>query len=251
MNAVLPPAHRTSEELTIFTEAAKLAKIGNAGIEETAYTVASAMNALHDRASDASQAIGELNAIVGAGDMTLQDLEEAMKSGILPTAKAFGLQLNSVGGALRRIRRRGDQGRPCWDATPHGARAAWRPDREVSGNPQGLGLSVTEIKTRSKATSEELTKLGLSQTQIATDLTKPNGLSTALRDLKTHMDELGMSGPAQQDAITRMFGGGRTSSGITLLINNLDRLEAKEKQVQKQGTAKKFAEDWAKDPSTP
>ena len=38
------------------------------------------------------QAMGVLNATVGAGDMTMQDLADAMGTGMLATVKGYGRQ---------------------------------------------------------------------------------------------------------------------------------------------------------------
>jgi hypothetical protein len=44
--------------------------------------------------------MGALNAIVGAGDMTMQDLANAMGSGLIAVAKNYGQSIEQVGGAL-------------------------------------------------------------------------------------------------------------------------------------------------------
>src|SRR5262249_19681136 len=100
MNAVLPPAQRVTGELHVQRIAAEGAVIGHSNLEDTTYALASAMNALHGPVSDAGKVMGELNAIVGAGDMTMTDLLEALKSGLIPTANTFHVSLQSVGAAL-------------------------------------------------------------------------------------------------------------------------------------------------------
>jgi trimeric autotransporter adhesin len=44
--------------------------------------------------------MGQLNATVGAGDMTMQDLNDALGTGLLATLKTLGLQVNDAGAAL-------------------------------------------------------------------------------------------------------------------------------------------------------
>ncbi len=47
-----------------------------------------------------SEAMGILDATIGQGNMRMDGLVAALGTGILPTAKAFGLSLKDVGAAL-------------------------------------------------------------------------------------------------------------------------------------------------------
>ena len=52
-------------------------------------------------AQNYNQAMGALNATVGAGDMTMQDLADALSNGVMPVVKNYGLSLlDDVGAAL-------------------------------------------------------------------------------------------------------------------------------------------------------
>ena len=44
--------------------------------------------------------MGALNAIVGSGDMTMQDLADAMGTGVMAVAKSYGQTIDQVGAAL-------------------------------------------------------------------------------------------------------------------------------------------------------
>jgi TP901 family phage tail tape measure protein len=248
MNAMLPPAHRSTEELKVLRVAAEGAAVGGTSMEETSYALASAMNTLHLRAGDAKSTMGDLNAIVGAGDMTMSDLMASLKSGVLPTAQAFGTSLQSLGGALAVF---GDEG-------IRGAQAGTklRMMFALLGGPtaksveilKAVGIPAGEVKSHFAAMTKALQEAEVSTTQMGEDLRKPDGLYVALSDLKTHLEESGLSATASAAVISRAFGGGRTGAGIMLLIQNLERLHTKYDQVG--GTANKFGPDFAKTQET-
>lgn len=242
MNAVLPPAHRTTEELQIQKVAAEGAAVGHTQLEETTYALSSAMNALHVNAGQAEKTMGTLNAIVGAGDMTMGDLLAAMKSGLIPTARSFGIDLESVGSALAVM---GDQGM-------RGAMAGTRlrmsiallaaPSAKAAEMLKAIGLSNGEVTSRTKAMSEALEAAGLTTTHMAEDVRKPNGLTFAFRDLDEHLKKSGLSATESAALLSRAFGGGRMGATIMLLSQSTDRLDAKYKQIHQ--TTNTFGHDW-------
>lgn len=248
MNKVLPAATRTSEELTILRIAAQGAAIGNTSIEETTYALASAMNALHLHADQAQHTMGLLNAIVGSGDMTMNDLLASLKSGLIPSAQTFGVSLQSVGAALAVM---GDQGM-------RGALAGTRlrmslsllaaPSEKASEVLGALGMSAGAIHARTKGMSEALTAAGLSTTTMATDLRKPDGIVAALSDLRQHLLASGLNASQVADVFGRAFGGGRMSASIELLSESVGRVGIKYQQIGNQIGS--FGTDWNKTQET-
>lgn len=248
MNKVLPPATRTSEELKIMAVAAKGAAVGNTSMEETTYALASAMNALHQHAGDAEHTMSLLNAIVGSGDMTMGDLLAALKSGLIPTAKTFGVSLQSVGSALAVM---GDQGM-------RGALAGTRlrmalsliaaPSEKAAEVMDALGMSAGAISARTKGMAEALGAAGLSTTTMAADLRKPDGITVALKDLWTHLEKAGLSATEVSDVFGRAFGGGRMSATTELLAQSVGRVGIKYEQIGHQ--VGDFGKDWGKTQET-
>ena len=80
--------------------ASDLAAVGGANLEQTATAVGAAWRSGIKGAQNFGAAAGALNAIIGAGNMRMQDLIDALGSGILPAARTFGVSLKSVGSAL-------------------------------------------------------------------------------------------------------------------------------------------------------
>src|SRR5581483_7758282 len=74
LNATLPAATRVSTELKVLKVAAEGAKVGNANLVDVTNALDAAIVSGIRGVQNYQQAMGALNAIVGAGDMTMQDL---------------------------------------------------------------------------------------------------------------------------------------------------------------------------------
>jgi TP901 family phage tail tape measure protein len=210
---------RGAKALRVMQAAAEGARIGNANLED----VTNALNAVVvsgiKGAQNYQEAMGSLNATVGAGDMRMQDLADAMGTGLPAKAAIFGLSLKDVNAAL-----------------------AVFGDNNIRGAHAGtlLGQAIRIMGAPSKAASKELAGLGLASTQLADDM-RNGGLPTAIEDLKKHMDALGLTASQQAEVLTRAFGG-KQSGGVLIMINQLERLKQKEKEVG--DGAHSFASDW-------
>jgi hypothetical protein len=142
--------------------------------------------------------------------MKMEDLNAALGTGILPTAKTFGLTLKDVGAALALFT---DEGVPA-DA------AATR-----------LRMSMSLLGAPSKIAEKHLRDIGLTGLRLANDMRKPNGIIVAIGDLKKHLDASGLSASEQAQLLSHAFGGGRSSSAILSMVNNYDVLRKKQDQV--------------------
>jgi TP901 family phage tail tape measure protein len=242
MNAVLPAAHRTTEELAIQKIAAEGAAVGHTNLEETTYALASAMNALGLRAGAAEKTMGTLNAIVGSGDMTMGDLLAALKSGVIPAARTFGVSLESMGSALSVMGDEGMRGAQAGTRLRMSLALLAAPSGKAAEYLQALGMSGAEVKARTEAMTDALDKAGLKTTTLGEDLRKPDGLAVAFKDLKDHLEASGLSATQASEVISKAFGGGRSSAAIELMVNSVGRLESKYNQIQR--TTAAFNKDW-------
>src|SRR6266487_6248315 len=218
---------RGAKALDTVAASAKLAKVGNADLEQTTNAVAAAFVTQMKDATSLNRITGLLNATIGQGNMKMDDLTAAISTGILPVAKNFGLGLADVGGALAVMTDRG----------MHADEAATR-----------LKMTMTMMEAPTAKASKALHSVGLSSTQLALDMHKPEGLVVALTDLKSHMDKAGLSAVKQAQVIAAVFGGGRSSAGVQTLMNNLTALDEKTKGVT--AGVGKFGEAWAKTTET-
>src|SRR6266496_1259655 len=87
---------RGAKALDTVAASAKLAKVGNADLEQTTNAVAAAFVTQMKDAKSLNQIVGLLNATIGQGNMKMNDLTAAISTGILPVAKNFGLGLAAV-----------------------------------------------------------------------------------------------------------------------------------------------------------
>jgi TP901 family phage tail tape measure protein len=187
-----------------------LAALGGADLEATTNALAGAWRTGIRGATDFTQAASTVNAIIGAGNMRMEDFVSAIGTGFLPSAKTFGLSLNQVGAALALM-------------TDEGVDAASAATR--------LRMSFSLLGAPSGRAEDELKSIKLSGTDLATAMRGPNGLIGAIGLLKTHLDDSGLSAVKQSQLLSRAFGGGRSSSAILTLVNNFDVLKKKQDQV--------------------
>ena len=249
LNNLIPPAHRVRDELGILREAAKGAAIGNANLNDTTYALSSAMNALgQTTVPQARKTMAELNAIVGSGDMHMQDLVNAMNTGLVPSAKSFGVSLRSVGAALAYMT---DTGVPAQMAATRlrmSLSLLGAPTAKSAGLLETIGDSAKDATARTTAMAKALDAAGLHTSQLSADLRKPDGILVALEDLKAHFRSAGVTASAQGAFISSAFGGGKSGSAIEALFNNLDKLKSKYAQVG--DSVKKYGGDWSKTQDT-
>ncbi|MEV7684462.1 phage tail tape measure protein [Streptomyces bungoensis] len=193
-------------------QASDLAAVGGASLEETTNALAGAWRTGIRGAGSFHQAVSTVNAVIGAGNMRMEDFNAAIGTGILASAKSFGLSLNQVGAALALMT---DEGIPATDAATR------------------LRMSFSLLGAPSQAAEKQLKKIGLTGLQLGQAMRGKDGLIGAIQLLKDHLDKSKLSAARQSQILSRAFGGGRSSSGILTLINNLDVLKQKQEQVNK------------------
>lgn len=246
-----------AKALQVLKTASEGAAVGGANLTDVQQALAFAVVSGISGVKNMQGAMGTLNAIVGSGDMHMQDLAEALGShGLLATSKIFGLSLKDVGAALALF---GDNGM-------RGSMAA-----------NQLRMAMFKIGAPSQASVKAFQTLGLSGDQLAKDMRKPNGLLVAMKDLRAHLNtpisggafpgglkaaetqlkkyglttqevdkmvgKLGPNATEQATILARAFGGGQTSGAVLLMLTQLSRLQSKYADLSK--GASKFGQDWA------
>jgi len=86
---------RGAKALDLLQIAAEGAAVGNTDLESVTNALIAATNSGIKGVSSMGQAMGVLNGIVGAGNMRMGDLTAAFTTGILSSAKAFGVTIAS------------------------------------------------------------------------------------------------------------------------------------------------------------
>ena len=190
--------------LDLLKISAEGAAVGHADLVDVTNALDAAVASGIPGVQNFGQAMGALNAIVGSGDMQMQDLADALGTGMLATVKTYGLSLNDVGAALATF----------GDNNMRGAAAA-----------TALRMSVQAMAKPVAGGAAELKKLGMSSTQMATDMQK-GGMLKALNDLQAHLKAAGVTGNQTGDVITTIFGK-KAGTGMNILMDQLDRVRSK------------------------
>lgn len=194
---------RAMEALKVAEEGAT---VGGADLESVTNALAGATQSGIEGTQNLEEAMGTLNAIVGQGNLRMQDLVGALSTGILPVARSFGLGLNDVGAALDVLTAKGV---PAEEAATR------------------LRMTFSLMGAPTSRAEGELKKLGLTGLDVARTM-RSRGLIPALELLKGHLDAFTRDPSKQAQLITRMFGGGRSSSAIITLLQNLDDLQRRQ-----------------------
>lgn len=189
-----------------------LAAVGGSNLEDTATAIGAAWRSGIKGGQSFNEVAATVNATIGAGNMTMTDFVDSLSSGILPSARTFGVSLKSVGAALALMT---DEGIPANSAATR------------------LRMTLSLMGGPTAAAQKQLAKIGLSGTALATALRGPQGIIGAVQLLKTHLDDSGLSAVQSSALLTAAFGGGKSSSTIMTLINNLGVMKKKQDQINK------------------
>lgn len=201
--------------------AAEGAKMGQANLEDVTNALGAVISSKIKGVTDLNQAMGQLNATVGAGDMRMQDLADAFGTGLAANAALAQVKLRDVNAAL-----------------------AVFGDNNIRGAHAGtlLGSAIRLMSAPSGTAAKALESVGIGAGDLAKRMAGPGGLPSALEFLKKKMEDAGLSSIQQGQLLTQAFGG-KQATGVKLLIGQLERLHTKVEEVGKGGS--RFAQDWA------
>ena len=199
--------------------AAEGAAIGHAKLVDVTNALTAAVASGIPGVQDFSQAMGVLNATVGVGDMSMQDLASAFGSGMVATVKGFGLTIADVGAGL-----------------------AVFGDNNIRGAAAGtqLRMSVQALAQPVASGADALKRLGLTTQTLADDMQK-GGLKLAIEDLNQHMQKAGITADQQGEIITQAFGR-KAGAGLNVLMDQVDRFESKYPALE--AGANSFGQAW-------
>ncbi|WP_261554059.1 phage tail tape measure protein [Frankia tisae] len=210
----------TSEKaLHLVETAAKGARVGNADLVDVTNALTAAVASGIPGVQNFDQAMGVLNATVGAGDMNMQDLANAFGTGAVAVVKGYGLSITDVGAAL-----------------------AVFGDNNIRGAQAGtqLRVAVQSLAVPAKAGKAALERLGLQSDTLAKDM-QHGGLNAAITDLHSRLRAAGIGANEAGNVLTQAFGK-KAGTGVNILVDQFDRLESKYPELNK--GAGKFGDSW-------
>ncbi len=212
--------YRGAAALDVLKSSSDLAAVGQTDLGQTANALVSVMKAMPGQFKDATDAASQMNAIIGNGKMTMDDLNAAVGTGFLSSASMFGVSLQSVGAALDSMTAAGYPAQKAATGLAMGMTLMAAPTSKASAILGALGVAQDEVQGSTQAMTDALAASGVTQSQLATDLRQPDGLVVAITDLKDHLEKASMNATAAGDIIAKIFGGGRTAKPIELMVND-------------------------------
>ena len=190
--------------------ASDLAAVGGANLEDTTNAIAAAWRSGIKGAQNFGQAAATVNAIIGSGNMRMQDFVHAMSTGVLSAATTFGVSLKQVGGAMALMT---DEGVPA----------------ELASTRLRMSLSLlgAAVADRGEAASDDRAD----QLTSSARRCDPAGSSARSACCEQHLKGAGLDATQTAALLSRAFGGGQSSSAILTMINNFDTLRKKQDQI--------------------
>jgi TP901 family phage tail tape measure protein len=218
-----------AKALDLLKVAAEGATVGHANLTDVTNALDAAVAVGIKGTGDYKDAMGQLNATVGAGDMTMQNLADALGGPMLATVKGYGLSITDVGAGLAVF----------GDRNIRGAEAA-----------TNLRMAAQALEVPARGGQKALASLGLTANSLADDLQK-GGLKVALNDLNDHLKAAGYNSTNSGQLITEAFGK-KAGGGLGVLMDSLSsstsNFNDKFKLVAESG--KTFGADWAQTQDT-
>lgn len=214
---------RGAQAMDLLKYATEGARVGNANLEDTTQALVATTKSQITGVNGAADAMAQLNAIVGTGDMRMEGLAKALQGGILPSAESAGLSLRSVGAALAVI---------TDNATP--------PDEAATR----LRMTFALLSAPTDKATKQLKRIGLTSTDLARDMRGPQGILGAILDLKRHLETSGLDKIDQNQVLEHAFGGGRSSGALLTLLDESTVLQSKWDELGRNGGAAQFANGW-------
>jgi TP901 family phage tail tape measure protein len=211
---------RGAKAMSALKAASDLAAVGNANVEDTAKVLSQVWFSGIKGAGNMRKVVAEMNATVGAGDMRLQQLVDALGTGIMPVAKNAGLRMRDVTAAIAVF---GDE------------------TNNVSGFTAQMATALHYLYAPGKKAAAAMSTIGLSGSDLGKDFRKKNGLLTALTDLRGHLNKLpgGFRGLKAAQVLSDILPGGRGRI-MNIMLGQLDRYKKKIGQIG--GTTGRFGE---------
>ncbi len=193
-------------------EALKLSEeasaISGANLTDVTRAFAGAATASHVPIAGLTSLMAMMNATVGSGMITFQDLTTGLSHGIIPAFQSVGLHAKDAMAAIALLTREG------FGASSVGST---------------LPTALHYLSHPSTAAAGLLSQIGLQPGKLSADFYKPNGLLTALKDLESHMSNLSRQG--KSDLLQSILPGGRGR----ILLGLIDQLDEYQKLLGKVG----------------
>jgi TP901 family phage tail tape measure protein len=181
MYQVEKAGYRGADGLKVLKAAAQGAREEGASLKDVTNAMTSVMASYHLKASDSVSVMNAIKTAAGEGKITMEEFSGALST-VIPIASANSIKFWEVGGAIATL-------------TQHGTSA-----REAT---QELASTIRSLAAPNNVAVQEMQRLGLSSTDVATKLGK-RGLTGTLDLLsQTVLSKMGKSGTVLLDSFNK------------------------------------------------
>jgi TP901 family phage tail tape measure protein len=195
---------KAHQALQVLKQGSNLSTLGGSDLEMTTKALTGAAKSLDlEKPGQMRGLAAEMNAIVGTGDMRMEELQDALSTGVLPAFVSAGMGIRDYGAALTVMT---DRNVPAQVASTR------------------LRTAITMLVPHSKKAEEALEGVGI-QGEVLAELMRHKGLPTAIGYLAQHLDQL--SKTKANRVMIEAFGGAKSSSTIETLVENVGELPEK------------------------
>jgi TP901 family phage tail tape measure protein len=197
------------DALGILEYGKNLATLGNSDFELTTKALTGAAKNLGtEKLGQVKRLAAEMNAIVGTGDMRMEELQDALSTGVLPSFVAAGLGMRDYGAALTVMT---DRNIPAQVASTR------------------LRTAISMLVPHTKKAEEALEGVGI-QSEAMANVMRKKGLPETIKFLAEHLSAL--SPNKQNRVMIEAFGGAKSSATIELLVQNYEELFEKQNLIR-------------------
>ncbi|MEU6347232.1 phage tail tape measure protein [Streptomyces sp. NPDC046977] len=141
--------HRGADGLKILKAASQGAREENASLESVTNAMTSVMASYHIKAKDSVQVMNAMKTAAGEGKMTMEQFAASLST-VLPIASANKISFSEVSGALATLTQHGTSAREGTQELASTIRSLASPNNVAVQEMQRLGLSSTDIATKLK-----------------------------------------------------------------------------------------------------
>lgn len=179
-------------------------------------------------------------ATVGAGDMQMNDLIQALGSGgLAPAAAHFGVNFGQLGAVLADLGDLGVTGSQAGHSLAHALSLIGTPSKQAAGVYASIGLTPTQLdlamKTSGITGAAQMLMAHLNAATAHTTATPAQLVAQGFTQQQAQQ-LIATGGPqaAQRDLLlTRMFGGAKQSIPIISVLDTLTRVNGKQQEINK------------------
>lgn len=196
----------------------RAAMAGNADLEQAVFGTVGAYNALGKEGENVEKILATMNSVVGHGHLRLDELTAALSTGLVGTAKTFGISFEGMGSAIAFFTRMSEPAQ----------QAATR-----------LRQTITHLASESTTKAgEAMESIGMNFADMSEKINKTHRLGPIIQELAQHLS--GLQEFEKNQILTEAFGGGRYGTQIREAISNVHLLLKTEEEVAHKATVKRL-----------